>query len=83
MTIGKVHLTRQHARYRIRSPSKFIKGSFRTHDIGRAGHSKRIAGKLKDTGEWATQSILIAKKDYLKGYRVRMKYNRPIIVKAE
>ena len=57
----KVHKYGKYKRYRIRSPSKFKKGSFRTHDIGRKGHSKRIAGVLKKSGTWATQSILVKK----------------------
>lgn len=60
MTIGKVHKTRRFDRLRVREPSVFIKGSFRTHDIGRKGFSKRIAGRLKSTGRWATQSILVS-----------------------
>jgi hypothetical protein len=45
----------------VRNPSAFVKGSFRTQDIGRKGHSKRIAGRLKSTGRWATQNFLIPK----------------------
>lgn len=70
MTIGKVHLTENYARYRIKNPSEFEKSSFRTQDIGRAGHSKRIAGKLKSSGKWATQAILIALPDYKMGLRL-------------
>lgn len=73
------HFTRMYARYRIRDPRRFVRSSFRTHDIGRSGHSKRLAGRLKSNGNWATQSILIAKKDYRKGYRVKKRYGRPII----
>lgn len=51
-------------RVRVRSPSSFKKGSFRTHDMGRAGHSKRIAGKLKRSGRWATQAYLLSKQDF-------------------
>jgi hypothetical protein len=83
MTIGKVHLTKEYARYRVRNPKRFIAGSLRTQDIGRTGHSKRIAGRLRTTGKFATQAILIAKKDYVRGYRVRMQYNRPKIVEQE
>lgn len=53
----------KYLRIRVRNPSSFIKGSFRTHDIGRKGHSKRIAGRLKRTGQWATQNYLIKKAD--------------------
>jgi len=69
MTIGKVHLTKRYARYRMRNPGEFIHGSFRTQDIGRLGHTKRIAGRLKSTGRWATQAILVNIKDWKRGYR--------------
>jgi len=59
--IGNPHFTDKFERWRIREPSEFIKGSFRTHDIGRKGFSKRIAGKLKKSGKWATQAILISR----------------------
>ena len=58
---GKVHITERFERHRIRDPNDFIEGSFRTHDIGKKGFSKRIAGRLKGTGEWATQSLLISR----------------------
>lgn len=74
------HFTKKYARYRIRSPKLFKKGSFRTQDIGRKGHSKRIAGILK-SGRWATQSMLISRRDYAKGMRVIKSYGRPAIVK--
>jgi hypothetical protein len=35
----------------------------RTHDIGRAGHSKRIACKTR-SGKWYTQAFLIKKQDW-------------------
>jgi hypothetical protein len=53
----------RYLRVRVRAPSQFVKGSFRTQDIGRKGHSKRIAGRLKASGKWATQNFLINKKD--------------------
>ena len=74
------HFTGRYARYRIRSPKRFISSSFRTHDIGRKGHTKRIAGRLKSIGNWATQAMLILKGDYNKGYRVRMVSGRPKVV---
>lgn len=63
MTIGKAHMTKDYERWRVKSPSAFIPGSFRTHDFGRAGYSKRIAGRLRGTGKWATQSILISHRE--------------------
>lgn len=59
----KVHKTRRYERHRIRSPKQFKKGSFRTHDIGRKGYSKRIAGRLKSNDKWATQSLLVSHKE--------------------
>jgi hypothetical protein len=60
MTIGRAEFTANFERWRVRDPSIFLPFSFRTHDVGRQGFSKRIAGKLRSTGKWATQSILIA-----------------------
>jgi len=71
MVVGRVHLTKRYARYRQIDPEKFIPGSFRTHDIGRPGHTKRIAGRLKSTGKWATQSMLVSREDYAKGLRLK------------
>lgn len=52
--------TENYERIRINNPDMFEPESFRTHDIGRKGFSKRIAGRLKSTGKWATQSLLIS-----------------------
>ena len=71
MVIGKVHLTKNYARYRLVNPEKFVRGSLRTHDVGRKGHTKRIAGRLKTSGKWETQAILIARKDYDRGKRFK------------
>lgn len=71
MVVGGVHLTKNYARYRLIDPGKFVPGSLRTHDIGRKGHTKRIAGRLRSTGKWATQAILIAREDYRKGMRLK------------
>jgi hypothetical protein len=51
----------------IRPKSEFT--TFRTHDVGRSGHTQRIAGK-RSSGSWATHTWLIDKKDaYVKnGY---------------
>lgn len=60
-TNGVVHITDRYERWRIRDPSEFDASTFRTHDIGRKGYSKRIAGVLKyNGGKWATQSLLIS-----------------------
>jgi hypothetical protein len=44
----------------VRPKSEFV--TFRTHDIGRSGHTQRIAGK-RSSGSWATHTWLIAKND--------------------
>lgn len=80
----KPHLTKQYARYRIKNPSDFDKSTLRTQDIGREGHSKRIAGKNKTTGKYETQAILINRKDFEKGTRViKLKTGRLLITKSK
>lgn len=64
------HITEKYVRVRVRPPESFIKGSIRTHDIGRKGYSKRLAGRMKKTGKWATQEFLIAR-------------NEPLVVKKK
>ena len=44
----------------VRPKSEFT--SFRTQDVGREGHSQRVAGRRK-SGSWDTQKWLISKKD--------------------
>ncbi|MBD3330445.1 hypothetical protein GF354_02845 [Candidatus Peregrinibacteria bacterium] len=47
--------------------------SFRNHDIGRKGHTQRVAGR-RSSGSWATQKWLINKKDaYKKGDELKFK----------
>ncbi|RLJ01002.1 MAG: hypothetical protein DRP11_05150 [Candidatus Aenigmatarchaeota archaeon] len=60
-------MTAKYWHIRIREQSEFKKDRYgriilRVHDIGRKGHSKRVAGILKN-GKWATYSYLISKKD--------------------
>lgn len=58
----------QYYHVRIRDKNEFV--TFRTHDVGRKGHSQRVAGKRR-SGSWATQKWLISKEDaYIddKGY---------------
>jgi len=62
-----VEIGKTFVRIRVRSPWIFKSGTFRTQDIGRRGHSLRIAAIKKKTGKWATQSYLILKKDIKKG----------------
>lgn len=82
MTVGKVHLTKNYARYRILDPRRFVKESLRTQPIGKHG-TKRIAGELKSTDKYATQAILIPRQRYEKGERVKMKNGRPIITHSK
>lgn len=58
-----VDITNKYLRIRVKNPSAFKPSSFRTHDIGRKGHSMRIAGIQRSSGKWATQSWFISKKD--------------------
>ena len=44
----------------VRDKNQFT--SFRTQDIGRKGHTQRVAGR-RDTGSWDTQKWLISKED--------------------
>ena len=81
--LKRPHFTKKYARYRIKSPAKFKKSSFRAHDIGRPGHSKRIAGRLKKTNRWRTQSVLVTRKDYRAGKRVKKIRGRPVIFKLK
>lgn len=79
----KVHMTKQYVRYRINNPNDFDKKTIRTQDIGRKGHSKRLGGINKKTGEWETQAILITREDYAKGTRVKKVKGRPVIIKSK
>lgn len=63
MPIGVPVATEKYVRIQMRDPINFRKDSFRTHDIGREGYSKRIAGIDKKTGDWKTQSWLISRKE--------------------
>jgi hypothetical protein len=44
----------------VRDKSQFT--SFRTQDVGRSGHTKRLAGR-RSSGSWGTQAWLIHKDD--------------------
>lgn len=50
--------------YRIVIRPKSEVTIFRTHDVGRTGHTQRIAGK-HSSGSWATHAWLISKDDAL------------------
>lgn len=64
MAILAIERTKRYVRLRVKHPGNFIRGSLRTHDIGRGMHSKRIAGRLKRTGKWDTQAFLITRGDW-------------------
>lgn len=53
-------------RLQLVPPKYFKKNTFRTHDVGRKGHTKRIAGMLKKKygGKWVTQAWLLHVDDY-------------------
>lgn len=56
-----VDITNKYLRIRVRDPKSFSK--IRTDDIGRKGHSLRLAGLNRKTGKWQTQAWLVSKKD--------------------
>lgn len=56
-----VELTKKYLRIRVKHPRQFTK--IRTDDIGRKGHSMRLAGVNRKTGKWETQAWLVSKKD--------------------
>lgn len=56
-----IELTEKYLRVRLKPPEQFSR--IRTHDTGRAKHSKRIAGYNPKTRKWETQSWLVNRKD--------------------
>ena len=56
----EVEMTERYERHRIVNSNVCIPNSFRTHDIGKKGRTKRIACISKITGKWITQSMLIS-----------------------
>lgn len=67
----RTDITKNQVRYRLVSPKEFIPESYKTKDIGRKGHSQIVMARKKDTGEWANQSVRIARSDYNSGLRVK------------
>jgi len=57
----KKHRTKNYVRYRIRSPKLFKKTSFRTLDVGRKKHHQLVRARLKSTGKYATQAVIVEK----------------------
>lgn len=52
-------------RIEVRPTARFV--SYRLHDVGRGGHTKRLAGK-RTSGSWDTKSWLVLKSDaHVKG----------------
>ncbi len=58
-----VEVTKRFVRVRVKHPRLFHPRTFRVHDIGRLGHSKRVAGILRKTGKWSTQGYLVSRAD--------------------
>jgi hypothetical protein len=56
----EVEMTERYERRRIVDPKSCMPCSFRTDDIGRIGHSKRVACINKTTKKYITQSMLIS-----------------------
>lgn len=55
-------------RIEVRPTARFV--SYRMHDVGRGGHTQRLAGK-RTSGSWDTKSWLILKSDaHVKGRRL-------------
>lgn len=61
--VMKITETKNYIRLRIMDPKLFKKSSFRTQDVGRKGHMKRITARLKVNNEWETQSWIFNKDD--------------------
>lgn len=58
--VGTTRYTDRYARKRVAQPSSFVKGSFRTINIGKG--KKAIIGTSKATGKRKVQSILTPRK---------------------
>lgn len=64
-------ITERFARFRQRDPNDFVKGSFRTKDLG--GGKKIVVGKLKSSGKYQVQSVLFDRNFYWSVKRVLKK----------
>jgi hypothetical protein len=53
----KIHTTKNYHRMRVIDPESCQKRSFRTQELGKG--TKRVACKLKKSGRWATQTVLV------------------------
>ena len=63
----------------IRPKSEFTE--FRTHDVGRDGHTQRLSGRRK-TGSWATHAWLIHKADAYADEQGYLRSNSPGVSKV-
>lgn len=59
----KAELKKNYWHIRLEDPAKFVKSTFRSHDVGRKKHAIRVAGVKKGTGKWATQKWMLARGD--------------------
>lgn len=66
MILVPVDITKRYFRVSIRPKSAFKKSSFRTQDVGRKGHTKRLSGILRKNGKYATKTWLFNLKDIKK-----------------
>jgi len=55
-----VEIKANYLRIRIKEPSLFVKGTFRTKSIGKTGGVKMIVGRLKRSNTWNTQSYIFS-----------------------
>jgi hypothetical protein len=72
LVIGKVHLTKSYARYRVRGPSSFKKESFRTISLKHG--LKAVIGVRRNGVSSGVQAILVPKRLYRKGTRIRVNH---------
>lgn len=72
----KFHRTGGYLRERVKEPSEFEKGSFRTIDPGRPGYHKLVIGRLKGSKRTTTQAILHPKEDSIAKARAFSKRRR-------
>ena len=66
--------------YHIRVRPKEEFEFFRVQDVGRKGHTKRVAGR-RPGGDWVTQKWLISKEDAHMGYGGKLIADNPNVKK--
>ena len=70
-----IDIAKNFVRIRVRDSGICRSGTYRVHDIGREGHSKRLACVENKTGKWTTISWFIAREDVTivrKGRRIKL-----------